>query len=50
MDFMHAGLDNGKSFRAFNVIEDLNPEILSIIIDTSLTSDRVIRELKQLVG
>jgi putative transposase len=49
MDFMHDGLDNGKSFRAFNVIDDFNREILNITIDTSLTSDRVVRELKQLV-
>jgi putative transposase len=49
MDFMHDGLDNGKSFRAFNVIDDFNREILNITIDTSLTSERVVRELKQLV-
>ncbi len=49
MDFMHDGLNNGKSFRAFNVIDDFNREGLDITIDTSLTSERVIRELDKLI-
>jgi len=49
MDFMHDGLDNGKSFRSFNVIDDFNREILNITIDTSLTSERIVRELEKLV-
>ena len=35
MDFIHDGLLGGKSFRAFNVIDDFNREILNITIDTS---------------
>lgn len=49
MDFIHDGLLGGKSFRAFNVIDDFNREILTITIDTSLTSKRVVRELNQIV-
>ena len=49
MDFVHDGLLHGKSFRAFNVIDDFNREILNITIDTSLTSKRVVRELNQVV-
>lgn len=49
MDFMHDGLINGKSFRAFNVIDDFNREALNITLDTSLTSQRVIRELEKLI-
>ncbi len=49
MDFMHDGLFEGKPFRAFNVIDDFNREALTIAIDTSLTSERVIRELNKLI-
>lgn len=49
MDFVHDGLIQGKSFRAFNVIDDFNREVLTIAIDTSLTSQRVVRELNKLV-
>lgn len=49
MDFMHDGLFQGKPFRAFNVIDDFNREVLTIAIDTSLTSERVIRELGKLI-
>jgi putative transposase len=49
MDFVHDGLFQGKSFRSFNVIDDFNREVLTISIDTSLTSLRVIRELNKLL-
>ena len=49
MDFMHDTLENGKSVRSLNIIDDFNREILSISIDTSLPSARVISELEQLV-
>jgi putative transposase len=48
MDFVHDGLFEGKSFRSFNVIDDFNREALTISIDTSLTSQRVVRELEKL--
>ena len=48
MDFVHDGLFEGKTFRSFNVIDDFNREALAISIDTSLTSQRVVRELEKL--
>jgi putative transposase len=49
MDFMHDGLIDGKPFRSFNVIDDFNREVLVVAVDKSLTSQRVIRELNQLI-
>jgi putative transposase len=50
MDFMHDGLFTGKSFRTFNVIDDFNREALNITVAHSITSERVIRELEQLIS
>lgn len=50
MDFMHDGLIQGRKFRSFNVIDDYNREALSLTIDTSISSKRVIRELDKLVA
>lgn len=49
MDFMHDGLFEGRPFRAFNVIDDFNREVLNITIDISLTSKRVKLELERLI-
>lgn len=49
MDFMHDGLACGKRFRSFNVLDDFSREALHITIDTSLSSNRVIRELDNLI-
>ncbi|MDM1523141.1 IS3 family transposase [Empedobacter sp. 225-1] len=49
MDFMRDSLENGKSVRSLNIIDDFNREILSICIDTSLPSGRVVRELENLI-
>ena len=46
---MQDSLASGKKFRTLNVIDDFNREALSIVIDTSLSSKRVIRELSQLI-
>lgn len=50
MDFMHDRLANGRPFRALTLIDDYNREILNIIVDTSLSSQRVARELDQLIS
>ena len=50
MDFMHDQLQDGRSFRLFNVIDDFNREALGIEVDFSLPSQRVIRALKQIIG
>jgi putative transposase len=49
LDFMHDTLASGKTLRTLNVIDDFNREVLSITVDTSLPSQRVIRELETLV-
>jgi len=49
MDFMHDTLEDGKSVRSLNIIDDFNREILNITIDTSLPSARVVSELEQLI-
>lgn len=46
IDFMSDGLTNGRKFRTFNVIDDFNRECLTLEIDTSLPSARVIRSLE----
>ena len=49
MDFMHDQLSDGRSFRAFNVIDDFNREGLCIEVGFSLPSERVIRALEQVM-
>ena len=49
MDFVTDTLENKKRFRAFNVIDDFNREVLHIEIDFSLTSNRVIWVLNHLI-
>jgi putative transposase len=47
---MHDLLQDGKSFRLLNLIDDFNREALAIEIDLSLPSARVIRALKQVIA
>ncbi len=47
-DFMSDALYGGTRFRTFNVLDDFNREILAIEIDTSLTSERLVRVFEQL--
>jgi putative transposase len=49
MDFIHDTLVSGIKFRTLNIIDDFNREALSIIIDTSLSSKRIIREIDKLI-
>ena len=49
MDFMHDQLEDGRSFRLFNVIDDFSREGLGIEVDFSLPSERVIRSLEQII-
>jgi len=47
MDFMHDQLNDGRSYRLLNVIDDFNREGLGIEVDFSLPAERVIRSLEQ---
>ena len=49
MDFMHDQLNDGRTFRLFNVLDDFNREALGIEVDFSLPSERVIRSLEQIM-
>jgi putative transposase len=49
MDFMHDQLQDGRSFRLFNVIDDFNREGLAIDVDLSLPAERVKRSLDQII-
>ena len=46
IDFMSDSLSNVRKFRTFNVLDDFNRESLTIEVDTSLPSARVIRSLE----
>ncbi len=49
MGFMHDQLNDGRTFRLFNVLDDFNREALGIEVDFSLPSERVIRSLEQIM-
>lgn len=46
IDFMSDNLSNSRKFRTFNVLDDFNREALTIEVDTSLPSVRIIRSLE----
>jgi putative transposase len=49
MDFTHDQLEDGRSYRLFNVIDDFNREALGIEADFSLPAERVVRSLEQII-
>jgi putative transposase len=49
MDFMHDRIEDGRSFRLLNVLDDCTREGLTIEADFSLTSERVIRALEHVI-
>ena len=49
MDFMSDSLNDGRSIRTFNVIDDYNREGLTIDVDLSMPGLRVIRALEQII-
>ena len=49
VDFVHDNLVDGRRFRIFAVIDDFTRECLRLVIDTSLSGCRVVRELNWLI-
>jgi len=49
-DFMSDALWDGRRFRTFNVVDDFNREALAIVVDFSLTAERVVRELEAIAA
>ena len=49
MDFMSDSLKDGRSVRTFNVIDDFNRECLTIDVDLSMPTARVIRSLERVI-
>lgn len=49
MDFMQDNFGDGKKFRTLNIIDDFNREALAIVPSKSITANRVIMELTQLI-
>jgi len=49
MDFMHDQLEDGRSFRLLNILDDCNREGLGIEVDFSIPAERVIRTLEHLI-
>jgi putative transposase len=47
-DFMSDALICGRRFRTFNVVDDFNREALHIEVDTSISSERLIRVFARL--
>jgi putative transposase len=50
IDFMHDRLEDGRSIRLFNVIDEFNREALGIEVDFLLPSERVVRSLDQIIA
>lgn len=49
MDFMSDALESGRKIRVLNVIDDFNREALTITVDSSLSAERVVRELRDVI-
>jgi putative transposase len=49
IDFMHDQLQDGRSIPLINAIDDFNREALSIEVNFSLPSERVMRSLDQII-
>ncbi len=48
LDFVSDSLSCGRRFRILNVIDDFSRECLAAVVDTSLSGDRVTRELDRI--
>lgn len=48
MDFVHDSLWNGRKLRTLNIVDVFTKEALKIAIDTSISGERVVRELNRI--
>lgn len=49
IDFMADSLRDGRKFRTLNIIDDFNREALALIPDLSITSQRLVNTLQELI-
>jgi putative transposase len=49
LDFMSDRLADGRKIRLLNIIDEFSKESLKMVVDTSLSGIRVVRELEQLI-
>ncbi len=50
LDFVHDQMANGRRFRVLNVVDDVTRQCLAAIPDTSISGQRVARELTALIS
>lgn len=50
MDFMSDTLWYGKRYHLLNIMDECNPELLDVTVDTSLPAHRVIETLDRLIA
>ena len=50
MDFMHDQLQDGRTFRLFNMIDEYKRKAIGMEADFSLPAERVIRKLTQMIS
>jgi putative transposase len=49
LDFVHDQMANGRRFRILNIVDDVTRQCLAAIPDTSISGQRVARELTELI-
>lgn len=50
LDFVHDQMVSGRRFRVLNVVDDVTRECLAAVADTSISGQRVVRELGALIA
>lgn len=50
LDFVHDQMVSGRRFRVLNVVDDVTRECLAAVPDTSISGQRVVRELDALIA
>lgn len=47
---MSDALNDGRRYRALNIVDDFTRECLAAVVDTSLSGARVVRELREIIA